>query len=45
MRKRTFLASVAVGAAMALSPIATFAEGHLEKYNLLPGKPFEGTAG
>ncbi|MEO0916910.1 MAG: sugar ABC transporter substrate-binding protein, partial [Pseudomonadota bacterium] len=43
MRKRTFLASVALGAAMALSPIMSLADGHLEKYNLLPGKPFEGT--
>jgi multiple sugar transport system substrate-binding protein len=43
MRKRTFLASVALGAAMALSPIVSLADGHLEKFNLLPGKPFEGT--
>ncbi len=43
MRKRTFLASVAVGTAMALSPIAAIAGGHLEKYNLLPDKPFAGT--
>ncbi|MYI70741.1 MAG: sugar ABC transporter substrate-binding protein, partial [Boseongicola sp. SB0673_bin_14] len=43
MRKRTFLASVAVGTAMALSPIAASADGHLERHNLLPGKPFEGT--
>ncbi len=43
MRKRTFLASVAVAAATALMPVATFADGHLEKYNLLPGKPFDGT--
>lgn len=43
MRKRTFLATVAVAAATALMPVATFADGHLEKYNLLPGKPFDGT--
>ena len=43
MRKRTFLATVAVAAATALMPVATFADGHLEKYNLLPGKPFAGT--
>lgn len=43
MRKRTFLASVAVGAALAMSPLAAMADGHLEKHNLLPGKPFDGT--
>ena len=43
MRKRNFLISVAVAAATALMPMASSADGHLEKYNLLPGKPFEGT--
>lgn len=43
MRKRTFLASVAVAAVTALMPFAALADGHLEKYNLLPGKPFAGT--
>ncbi|MEL6436734.1 MAG: sugar ABC transporter substrate-binding protein, partial [Pseudomonadota bacterium] len=43
MRKRTFLASVVAGAAMAMAPVVASAEGHSEKYNLLAGKPFEGT--
>ena len=41
MRKRTFLATAAMAATLAMSPV--LADGHLEKYNLLPGKPFEGT--
>jgi multiple sugar transport system substrate-binding protein len=43
MRKRTFLATAAAVASLALTPMAAVAGGHLEKYNLLPGKPFEGT--
>lgn len=43
MHKRTFLAAAAVAAAAALAPAMTLAESHLEKYNLLPGKPFAGT--
>ncbi|MEL7182615.1 MAG: sugar ABC transporter substrate-binding protein [Pseudomonadota bacterium] len=43
MRKRTFLATVAVAALAAMAPLASSADGHLEQHNLLPGKPFEGT--
>jgi len=43
MRKRTFLASAAASALLALSSVTAMADGHLEKYNLLPGKPFDGT--
>ena len=43
MRKRTFLASAAMAATLAVAPIASLADGHLAQYNLLPGKPFEGT--
>lgn len=41
MRKRTFLATAAAAAALALSPISAMAEDM--PYNLLSGKPFEGT--
>ena len=43
MRKRTFLASMVAGLAIAAAPIAAMADGHLEKHNLLPNKPFAGT--
>ncbi|MEL6677769.1 MAG: sugar ABC transporter substrate-binding protein [Pseudomonadota bacterium] len=43
MRKRTFLASLAMATALAGLPAATLADGHLADHNLLPGKPFEGT--
>ncbi|MEM6760062.1 MAG: sugar ABC transporter substrate-binding protein [Pseudomonadota bacterium] len=42
MFKRTLLKAMAAGV-LALAPVSAFADGHLEKYNLLPGKPFEGT--
>lgn len=42
MRKRTFLATVATAALVAMAPVTVSAE-ELGKYNLLPGKPFEGT--
>ena len=41
MRKRTFLAVAAAAATLALSPVASTAQDM--PYNLLPGKPFEGT--
>ena len=41
MRKRTFLAAAAAAATLALSPVASTAQDM--PYNLLPGKPFEGT--
>ncbi len=43
MFRRTFLAAVTTALSLALTPFAAQADGHLEKYNLLPGKPFEGT--
>lgn len=43
MRRRALLASMAMGAAMALSPVSSMADGHLADYNLLPDKPFAGT--
>ncbi|MEO0637717.1 MAG: extracellular solute-binding protein, partial [Pseudomonadota bacterium] len=43
MRRRTILASAVAGVSMALTPVVAMAEGHSEKYNLLAGKPFEGT--
>ena len=43
MRKRSFLAGAGLLAALALTPLTAFADNHLTKYNLLAGKPFEGT--
>ncbi|MEL7165401.1 MAG: sugar ABC transporter substrate-binding protein [Pseudomonadota bacterium] len=42
MLKRTLLKAMAAGA-LVLTPMTGLADGHQEKYNLLPGKPFEGT--
>jgi multiple sugar transport system substrate-binding protein len=43
MRKRSFLAAAAAAAVVAITPYAAVADGHLTDYNLLSGKPFEGT--
>ena len=43
MKKRTLLAGVVAAAAGLLSFSGAHADGHLEKYNLIAGKPFEGT--
>ena len=43
MKKRNFLFGTAVAAVVAASPIAGFVGGHLEQYNLFPGKPSKGT--
>ena len=43
MHKRNILATAALATVVAFTPLAASADGHLEKYNLLPDKPFDGT--
>lgn len=43
MRRRNFLLGTTLVAALSAMPVTGFADGHLEKYNLLPNKPFDGT--
>lgn len=43
MRIRNITAKVTATALVALMPLAGLADDHLEKFNLLPGKPFAGT--
>jgi len=43
MRKRTFMATVAAVAALAVAPMVSYGEAELTDFNLLAGKPFEGT--